>query len=252
MKKRVAIIFMCLALAVLMRWCLCGYAFALQFPYISPEALKELLDRGSQNVLVVDTQPKIDYQVGHIKGAINFPWTAEINSPGTLPSDRPLILYCDRPNEKESLDVADQLTKWDFVRIRILKGGLSGWRKLGYPMETIAEVGKEEVPRVTIEELKKMLDAKTDVLILDVQPKNVYQKGHIRGALSFPWKATLTEADVSVLPRDKTIVAYCDCGPGESDSTSVAEQLQELGFDDVKVLKDPSIAGWKKAGYPME
>jgi rhodanese-related sulfurtransferase len=32
----------------------------------------------------------------------------------------------------------------------------------------------------------------------------------------------------------------------------MAAQLVELGFPNVKVLQDPSIRGWKRAGYPME
>ena len=110
----------------------------------------------------------------------------------------------------------------------------------------------DETPRITVEELKKMVDGKIDVVILDVQPQTVYAKGHIKGALSFPWARKIDEARVANLPRTKTIITYCDCGPGEADSASVAAQLMELGFADVKVLKDPSIRGWKAAGYPME
>jgi rhodanese-related sulfurtransferase len=110
----------------------------------------------------------------------------------------------------------------------------------------------DEIPRVIVEELKKMVDGKADIVILDVQPQTVYAKGHIKGAISFPWARKIDEARVANLPRTKTIIAYCDCGPGEADSASVAAQLMNLGFADVKVLKDPSVRGWKGAGYPME
>ena len=100
--------------------------------------------------------------------------------------------------------------------------------------------------------MKKTADEKAEVTILDVQSKAAYGKGHIKGALSFPWSPKLTDAQVAGLPRNKPIVTYCDCGPGEQDSASIAERLIDLGFTNVKVLKDPSIRGWKKAGYPME
>jgi len=109
-----------------------------------------------------------------------------------------------------------------------------------------------EIPRITIQELKGMLDEGTSVVILDTQPKTVYEKGHIKGAISFPWKARIGAGDVAGLPLNRPIVTYCDCGPGESDSAGVAAQLVELGFSNVKVLKDPAIRGWKQAGYPME
>ena len=109
-----------------------------------------------------------------------------------------------------------------------------------------------EIPRITIQELKGMLDEGTGVVILDTQPKLVYEKGHIKGAISFPWKTRITAQDTAGLPHNKLIVTYCDCGPGEADSTHMAAQLVEFGFANVKVLQDPSIRGWKQAGYPME
>ena len=109
-----------------------------------------------------------------------------------------------------------------------------------------------DIPRITIDELKAMIDGGANPVILDTQPRAVYGKGHIKGAVSFPWKARIQAQDAAGLPHDKPIVTYCDCGPGESDSASVAAQLAELGFSNVKVLKDPAIRGWKKAGYPME
>ncbi len=110
----------------------------------------------------------------------------------------------------------------------------------------------DDVPRVTIQELKKMMDDKAPVVVLDAQPKRAYDKGHIKGAISFPWAPKLSDEQIAALPKGKPIVVYCDCGPGEADSVSVAERLLELGFNDVKVLKDPSIRGWKEAGFPTE
>jgi rhodanese-related sulfurtransferase len=108
-----------------------------------------------------------------------------------------------------------------------------------------------DIPRIGIQELKKMMD-QGEVTIIDVQPKAVYDKGHIKGAVSIPWKSQIALEDVWSLSGDKPIVTYCACGPGESDSADIAGQLIRMGYDDVKVLKDPSIKGWKEAGYPIE
>jgi rhodanese-related sulfurtransferase len=110
----------------------------------------------------------------------------------------------------------------------------------------------DDVPRITIQELKKLMDNKADVTILDAQPKRAFEKGHIKGAVSFPWAPKLNEGQVAALPKTGTIVVYCDCGPGETDSVSIGERLIALGFSNVKVLQDPSIRGWKEAGYPVE
>jgi rhodanese-related sulfurtransferase len=109
----------------------------------------------------------------------------------------------------------------------------------------------DEMPRISLEELKALMDSGANVVILDDRPRESYQLGHIKGAISFPWKPQLTIGDLEMLPMGKMIVTYCDCGPGEADSASVAFQLIELGVEgDVKVLAHPSIEGWIEAGYP--
>ncbi len=123
---------------------------------------------------------------------------------------------------------------------------------LGVFLAAAVFAGHPEIPRISVEELKQLVDAKAEVIILDAQLKEIYDRGHIRGAVSFPWKAEVTDADVPMFAKDKLIVTYCDCGPGESDSADLAFQLQGLGFTNVKVLADPAVRGWKKAGYPME
>jgi len=123
------------------------------------------------------------------------------------------------------------------------------------PTPTITEplpTTPEEVSRISMEELKELMDSGADVVVVDCQPRSVYEQGHIPGAISLPWAMEITPADAQQLPQDKLIITYCDCGPGEADSADVALQLIRMGFKNVKVLADPSIRGWMEAGYPME
>ncbi len=122
---------------------------------ITPEELKNLIESRDPTILVVDTQPKGAYDLGHITGAINFPWAMDIKNPGTLPRDKTLIVYCDCGHEEalgnpilqlmdvapicdskdDSVDVAEQLmTKFGYTKIKVLAGGWSKWRQLGYPV----------------------------------------------------------------------------------------------------------------------
>ena len=83
------------------------------------------------------------------------------------------------------------------------------------PLETaIQETGgtppptEEPAPRMTLEDFKKLYDdpAKRPIII-DVRSKEIFDGGHIKGAISFP------EADIDTrvgeLPKDKLVVAYC-------------------------------------------
>ncbi|MDQ6693776.1 MAG: rhodanese-like domain-containing protein [Chloroflexota bacterium] len=69
-----------------------------------------------------------------------------------------------------------------------------------------ASTGKP--PRIALADFKKMYDdpAKRP-LIIDVRGKDVYDQGHIKGAISLP-QADI-DSRVAELPKDKFIVAYC-------------------------------------------
>ncbi len=111
-------------------------AFAQDIPQVKPEELKKLIESGDQSIVIVDVQPKGAYDMGHVKGAINFPWAPTLKSNGDLPKDKTLILYCDCAHEEDSTDVATQLKEnYGYMNIKLLDGGWSKWREAGYPME---------------------------------------------------------------------------------------------------------------------
>jgi len=70
----------------------------------------------------------------------------------------------------------------------------------------VAQATPEEARRVTVEEVKKMLDAGKAV-IYDTRAKGAYDAEHIKGSLSLPFDQVA--AHVEELPKDKTIVFYC-------------------------------------------
>ena len=63
-----------------------------------------------------------------------------------------------------------------------------------------------EVPRISPQDLKGMLDNKETVLIVDVRPVSAFNTQHIAGAISVPLAEVSSRLDE--LPRDKSIVFY--------------------------------------------
>lgn len=63
-----------------------------------------------------------------------------------------------------------------------------------------------EPPRVTVEDLKKLMDTNS-VLVIDVRSKLIYEQNHIRGAVSAPFEEI--EQQAQLLPKDRLVVAYC-------------------------------------------
>jgi rhodanese-related sulfurtransferase/thiol-disulfide isomerase/thioredoxin len=106
-----------------------------------------------------------------------------------------------------------------------------------------------KAPRMTVEELKKMMDEGATVVIVDTNDQMNYKMKHIKGAVHFPWAKVIGEP--GPLPKDKLLVLYCGC-IGEEASDDVAQQLMnDWGYKNVKVL-DGGLMLWIKLGYPVE
>lgn len=102
---------------------------------VKPEELKKLLE-SKANIVVVDAQPKGAYDVGHIPGSVNLPWIPQIKSPGKLPKNKDLILYCACTHDEDATDLANQLvTRFGYTRVKLLEGGWLKWVELNYPQE---------------------------------------------------------------------------------------------------------------------
>ena len=61
------------------------------------------------------------------------------------------------------------------------------------------------VRRISAQELKRRMDA-GEVLVFDVRRKDIFDRGHVKGAGSLPIKELVTWAQE--VPRDKSIVLY--------------------------------------------
>jgi rhodanese-related sulfurtransferase len=111
------------------------------------------------------------------------------------------------------------------------------------------------LPRITAEELKQMIDKGSDFVAVDVRDGGSYEAGHIKGAVNIYYDATADPMDrqmmLIALPMDKLIVTYCDC-TDDASSANMAEELYKLGYDrdKIKVLSGGSLR-WVEMKYPM-
>ncbi len=136
--------------------------------------------------------------------------------------------------------VAYVLEKYGVQDIRIVDGGLAGWKAAGLqpvqeyfgnPVGNLPEKGKPEIA-LTVEDVLKLKDKPGHVLV-DARPKNEYlgqdevwlRKGHIPGAVSFHWARLMVEkenthkfkpfsevkADLEAagITPDKEVMCYC-------------------------------------------
>ncbi len=120
------------------------------------------------------------------------------------------------------------------------------------PARPLAADPKEmsgKVELITAEELKKLIDARADIMVVDTQGEGIYDMKHIKGAINFTWAPVIREP--INLPRGKLLILYCGC-VGEEASKDVARQLiLNWGFKQIKVL-DGGFSRWFSLGYPTE
>ncbi len=151
----------------------------------------------------------------------------------------------------------------------------SGWAKNKFEKEVDIETSAvkllREVQRggydvVSTEELKKWLDAKKDIVIVDTMPyKDSYKKNHVPTALQFlfpipdmnEWDVketdgkTKEEFEKMLGPdKNKTIVIYCGFVKCTRSHNGAAWAVK-LGYKNV--YRYPGgIFAWKGADYPVE
>ncbi len=96
-------------------------------------------------------------------------------------------------------------------------------------------------------QVAKALEDKRRIVLLDARPTSDWSRGHIVGALPFPFYDI--EKMARELPRDGTwIVAYCACP--HAASGHVVDELRKRKFANTAVL-DEGITFWTTKGYPV-
>jgi rhodanese-related sulfurtransferase len=109
---------------------------------ISAEELKQMIDKGSANLIIVDVRDSGSYNAGHIKGAINIYYDPTANPTdrqqmlSVLSMEKLIVTYCDCSDDASSATVADELyiMAYDRDKVKALKGGSLRWVQLKYPM----------------------------------------------------------------------------------------------------------------------
>jgi molybdopterin/thiamine biosynthesis adenylyltransferase/rhodanese-related sulfurtransferase len=113
--------------------------------------------------------------------------------------------------------------------------------------DLITEV-KQSVKTVQLAEMKRRLDAKEPMTLVDVREKEEFRAGFIPGAISMP-RAYLEQQFEAKLPdKNAPIVLYCAAG---NRSAFAAKTLVELGYTHVESA-NPGFVRWKDLRYPVE
>lgn len=133
-----------------------------------------------------------------------------------------------------------------YTKVAVYNDGLPEWVKRGYPARTRKLYPALEIPTVGAAELKAMLDAKADLLLLDIRDEDDVRSGAITGSKNVDLE--VLDARLDELPRGKKIVLV----DLQGKQTQVAGRfLAWKGYRDVVRLDGGLVGGWIKAGFPV-
>ena len=94
----------------------------------------------NKKVIFLDARPESFYIEGHIKGALSLPWeTAEekcFDVVEKIPTDMPIITYCDGTNCELCDKLAVFLCDLGFEHVSALINGWTVWNRNNLPVET--------------------------------------------------------------------------------------------------------------------
>jgi rhodanese-related sulfurtransferase len=116
------------------------------------------------------------------------------------------------------------------------------------PSASPAQSAESQVPRITVEELKKLM-AEQKVVVVDVRGVDAYNGGHIKGSINLPLDK-IQAGGYKDLPRDKRVITYCSCG-AENTSAAATALLEKAGFKNGAALLGGTHA-WQNSGGEME
>jgi rhodanese-related sulfurtransferase len=98
---------------------------------------------------------------------------------------------------------------------------------------------------VTVQEARRLIEDKPDLVLLDVRTASEYEEGHIEGAVNIPVQELSVRFD-ELSPEDELLI-YCRTG---NRSAQAVDILLDLGFTKIYHM-DEGIKGWTEAGYPV-
>ena len=199
---------------------------------IQPEELKALIDKKDPHIRLIDIREKLKYLAGHVPGAVQV-WRPDIVDsnhpiPGMMaPKEQIETLLGNLGiSEKDTIiiysDGSDNGRLWWILvfygfplhQLRILDGGLDGWKARGYPTEMLPPKTEKTLFRFPKEEniRKALLCALPEVrsalkdqnkVVLDVRSQKEFlgedlregavKPGRIPGVVWIEWTETLVD-----------------------------------------------------------
>jgi len=113
--------------------------------------------------------------------------------------------------------------------------------------EQLVREAKDAINEVSIDEVKRMIDNKEDIILLDVRDSEEYGTGHIPGAINISRGSLDFKVHLIIPDKNTKIIVYCGL---DLRSPLATKSLNDLGYKKA-VNMIGGLKAWKEAGYPV-
>ncbi len=129
--------------------------------------------------------------------------------------------------------------------------GVALWLLVGPAFADDAPPIPKEIKIVTTDQLKKLIDSRAPLLLVDSRVTQEFKEGHIPRAINVVDKDM--EAHKAKFPADKNhpIIFYCNGYPKCVRSLNGAKLALSWGYKDLSVYT-AGIPDWEQKGFPIE
>ncbi|WP_374444453.1 rhodanese-like domain-containing protein [Stella sp.] len=227
-------------------------------PLVEAAELKAMLSDGEELALV-DVREEGPFSDGHLLFAISVPLSRlEPRFAGVVPRRTARIVLVDA-DETLAHRAAAKLQQAGYTSVSVLAGGQASWKAAGYeifsgvnvPSKAFGEIVEHacETPRMEAAEVKRLMDAGTDMVVLDSRPWAEYHNISIPTGIDCPGAELVYRVNDIVRSPDTLVVVNC---AGRTRSIIGAQSLINAGLPNRVVALKNGTMGWHLAGLQVD
>ncbi len=226
---------------------------------IDPATLKAWIN-DARELAILDAREDGEFGQSHLFWAVPCALSkAELRARHLLPRRGARIVCVDGGEGGLAARLADFLEGIGCTEVSVLQGGTPAWAAAGYvlfsgmnvPSKAFGEWVEHhyETPSVDPGELRAMMDAGTDMVILDSRPLDEFRRMSIPGAIDVPGGELVYRIGELAPNQATTIVVNC---AGRTRSIMGAESLRSAGIPNRVVALRNGTMGWELAGFACD
>jgi len=201
----------------------------------------QVLEVGKHGCVTLDVRTAAEFGAGHVPGSLNIGLGGQFASwAGSLiPITATIVLVANTDAQVEEAQM--RLARVGLEGLKgYLAGGVDAWRAAGFEVE--------EVPQISVTELRNLLATRENLQVIDVRRPAEYKSGHAPRAVTAPLAKLRDLLPALDLNPDGPTAIICAGGYRSSAATSIAQQL---GFRNLLNVTGGTKA-WIDAGYEVE